>query len=265
MLRTNHGCWSCRVRRQKCDETKPFCMTCTSRNITCYGYGRKPDWLDGGHQERVVASKLKRQVADNRRRKRQGGVSLGSNPLRTHESHHVSSNNSDENDDLQISGTIEIPIAATHTSEQLSLTSEFPSVRLGRLTKYREVELIMHYMDTVFPLQFHFHVPDARGRGWLLWLLVQSGPLYHAALSLSALHQSIHMTIQFRSSHAELAGYHAQALKDLRQFLQTIQENNVKDEENTKIEILSCGVSLISFEVRNFFFLFLTNYCTFWG
>lgn len=110
----------------------------------------------------------------------------------------------------------------------------------------------MHYMDAVFPLQFRFHVPDAKGRGWLLWLLVQSGPLYHAALSLSALHQSIRMSGEFINSYAELAGYHAQALTDLRQFLQQIQENNDTDEKSRKIEVLSCGVSLISFEVFSF-------------
>jgi hypothetical protein len=252
MLRTNHGCWSCRIRRQKCDETRPFCKTCTSRNITCYGYGKKPDWLDGGHQERIVANNLKRQVADNLRRKRQERASLIlNNQVVSHESHFVSSNDMDEFVDQTVSGTIRIPTTDAHTSEQLLLSSESPSLGPGHLTSYREAELTMHYMDVVFPLQFRFHVPDARGRGWLLWLLVQSRPLYHAALSLSALHQSIYMPIQFESSYAELAGYHAQTLKDLRRFLQTIQENNMQDEKNRKIEILSCGVSLISFEVES--------------
>jgi hypothetical protein len=115
----------------------------------------------------------------------------------------------DEIVDQTVSGTIRIPTTDAHTSEQLLLSSESPSLGPGRLTSYREAELIMHYMDAVFPLQFRIHVPDARGRGWLLWLLVQSGPLYHAALSLSAFHQSIYMPIQFKSSYAELAGYHA--------------------------------------------------------
>lgn len=61
-----------------------------------------------------------------------------------------------------------------------------------------------------------------------------------------------YMPTGFRSSYAELAGYHAQVLSDLRQFLQNIQEDNTKDERSRKFELLSCGVSLISFKVSIF-------------
>jgi hypothetical protein len=152
---------------------------------------------------------LKRQIADNLRRKRQGDASFHPNQVVSYDSHYVSSNDNDEIVDHKVLGTIGILTTDTHTNEQLSLSTESPSVVPERLTSYREAELIMHYMDAVFPLQFRFYIPEARGRGWLLWLLVQSRPLYHAALSLSALHQSIYMPIQFKSSYAELAGYHA--------------------------------------------------------
>lgn len=206
--------------------------------------------MDGGDQERIAANNLKRQVADNRKRKREEGASANSDSLQvaSHENH-------DTNDEIvgsEMPGNIESSMTNTHTSLPRASMSASSHVVPERLTSYREAELIMHYMDAVFPLQFRFHVPDARGRGWLLWLLVQSGPLYHAALSLSALHQSIYMPTQFQSSYAELAGYHAQALRDLRQFLQNIQEDNTNDERSRKIEILSCGVSLISFEVISF-------------
>lgn len=207
--------------------------------------------MDGGDQERIVTDTLKRQVADNRKRKRQEETSTNSESLQVEavESQDALLGNNDKINGAERPGTHESSVNGIHVGVQPPLMSGQSPKGPERLTSYREAELIMHYMDAVFPLQFRFHVPDTRGRGWLLWLLVQSGPLYHAALSLSALHQSIYMPMQFQSSYAELAGYHAQALSDLRQFLQNIQEDNTKDEGNRKIELLSCGVSLISFEV----------------
>jgi C6 transcription factor Pro1 len=243
MLRSNHGCWSCRIRRKKCDETKPVCTTCTSRNITCHGYGSKPEWLDGGDQEKLIARDLKNQIADNLRKNRKRKTSRNRDPSRAYAGDSSRLGNAP--------GVMHGALALDTNPIKLpfsSLTATSSTVS-ERLSSYREAELIMHYMDAVFPLQFRFHVPDPKGRGWLLWLLVQSGPLYHAALSLSALHQSIRMSGEFRNSYTELANYHAQALTDLRQFIQRIQDNNDTDERSRKIEVLSCGVSLISFEV----------------
>ncbi|KAL2316154.1 Transcriptional regulatory protein moc3 [Schizosaccharomyces pombe] len=36
--RTKTGCLTCRRRRIKCDETKPFCLNCTKTNRECEGY-----------------------------------------------------------------------------------------------------------------------------------------------------------------------------------------------------------------------------------
>jgi len=109
----------------------------------------------------------------------------------------------------------------------------------------------MYYFDFVFPLQFRFHTRDLNrgGRGWLLWLLVKTGPLYHAALSLSALHQFVLRFHDQGDKYAELHEYHTHALRDLQLFLQRSQVSGGVDERSRQIEILACGVSLISFEV----------------
>ena len=44
-IRSTKGCWSCRLRKKKCDERHPVCVACASLNITCYGYGQKPGWM----------------------------------------------------------------------------------------------------------------------------------------------------------------------------------------------------------------------------
>ncbi|WAO91384.1 Hypothetical protein NCS54_00885100 [Fusarium falciforme] len=37
--RSRSGCWTCRSRHQKCDETKPACLNCRIRGAECGGYG----------------------------------------------------------------------------------------------------------------------------------------------------------------------------------------------------------------------------------
>ena len=69
LLRSKHGCWTCRLRKKKCDENQPRCAICESLSITCYGFGVKPDWMDGGEKERAVANSIKEIVKHTSRRK----------------------------------------------------------------------------------------------------------------------------------------------------------------------------------------------------
>jgi hypothetical protein len=68
-LRSKHGCWTCRLRKKKCDEVRPHCATCASLTITCYGYGSKPDWMDNGEKEKAIANSLRETVKHTSRRK----------------------------------------------------------------------------------------------------------------------------------------------------------------------------------------------------
>ena len=68
-LRSKHGCWTCRLRKKKCDERQPGCAVCELLCITCYGFGDKPEWMDGGEKERVVANGIKEIVKHTSRRK----------------------------------------------------------------------------------------------------------------------------------------------------------------------------------------------------
>ena len=42
LLRTKTGCLTCRIRRVKCDETKPLCVRCTKTGRQCDGYSSTP-------------------------------------------------------------------------------------------------------------------------------------------------------------------------------------------------------------------------------
>lgn len=44
--RNRAGCWTCRARRKKCDETRPQCTTCCKLGLDCEGYGLRLKWGD---------------------------------------------------------------------------------------------------------------------------------------------------------------------------------------------------------------------------
>ncbi|KAF1836435.1 hypothetical protein BDW02DRAFT_546039 [Decorospora gaudefroyi] len=61
--RSNNGCWTCRLRRKKCDEIRPFCSPCMSLDLECHGYGPRPVWMDNGVLQKAQAARLKRLVS----------------------------------------------------------------------------------------------------------------------------------------------------------------------------------------------------------
>ncbi|KAJ9143368.1 Zn(2)-Cys(6) zinc finger domain protein [Pleurostoma richardsiae] len=74
--RSKSGCWTCRLRRKKCNEGGPPCSNCEARDIFCHGYGPKPAWKDKGDKEREEATRLQLQA----RRRRRGSSAATANP-----------------------------------------------------------------------------------------------------------------------------------------------------------------------------------------
>ncbi|KAN0095386.1 Fungal specific transcription factor domain containing protein [Hyaloscypha variabilis] len=66
--RSRLGCWTCRLRRKKCDERRPECATCEGLGIACHGYGQRPEWMDGGEKEKAAAAETRRQIKSAARR-----------------------------------------------------------------------------------------------------------------------------------------------------------------------------------------------------
>ena len=56
------GCWTCRVRRKRCEDISGRCATCTRLGLACDGYGPKPHWVDGGDRERLRRQELKTAI-----------------------------------------------------------------------------------------------------------------------------------------------------------------------------------------------------------
>ena len=69
-MRSFSGCWTCRLRRKKCDENHPLCDACAALHITCYYDQDKPEWMDGGVRQKEITERLKREVRGKAHRHR---------------------------------------------------------------------------------------------------------------------------------------------------------------------------------------------------
>ncbi|KAL3963413.1 hypothetical protein ACCO45_000417 [Purpureocillium lilacinum] len=204
MNRSPNGCWTCRIRHRKCDEVSPACRECTDRGITCHGYGRKPAWVDDATRLREELARIKRAVNDNfrrtRRKQQQRRRSSGSVPQ-----------------DHEPSPAVAAPTPSAITAVGTGASHE---------TSFREAQLLIHYLDYIFPMQYPYYRDDPAlgGRGWLFWLLMKRGPLHQAVLTLAALHHHVEFAHAperegSEDRDSELLGYHTNALQRLRQVI----------------------------------------------
>lgn len=256
--RSAFGCWTCRVRKKKCDETYPLCLSCGTRGITCYGYGPKPDWMGGSEKEKKIVDELKRTIKERQKQKR-----LSSARIPPQYATPISPKNDVANNQRGPSPSVTAPPVTIGPSDfrvncyaiDSTGINSAPSPCRSRYGEPKEFEttLLMNYLDHVFPIQFNCYTPPVTslGRGWLLALLTRTKPLYHAALSLSALHMhSILLKMGQKTCSdihwEEMKRHHSLAFKELQ-----VQIAGLKDCRNLKstIETLACVIQLICFEV----------------
>jgi len=269
--RSRGACWTCRLRRKKCDESTPACLACTSVSIPCYGYDRNPAWADGGPKQKAKAGELRiiiRETAKTRRHQKRQDSDSGTA--------HGEIGGSNENHESSLHQQItqpgipgsknllkdinsespDTPPLEVHT---LSISKPDPSSRWlapSTLEGDCQANLLMHYLDVVFPSQFPFYnpTPEEGGRGWLLIMIVRTKPLYHAALSTAAYHlqtqnsQPKCFDLKVPEKGAE-DNLHSLAIKELRLYLGAFQHHHEAQSLERNIEVLICIVLLVSLEV----------------
>lgn len=285
--RSDLGCWTCRIRRKKCDENRQACDVCRLLQIHCYGYGQKPSWMDGGREEKLEIERIKRTVKKNRQHRRRYNDTTtvtdrnlaGERRTTTNDRPSTGSGPKNYNLDNPIASSGLIPIVKP-SSTSIQRKGEEPSKScaadgfhghaekcaqilclqcgLSTISDSRnesEANLLMHYLDVVFPLLFRFYNPlvSEGGRGWLLMILLRTKPLFHAALSLSAQHaQKLTTATEADEGHdplSELTRHHILALTELRGHIDCLKLPEGNMTTKTQVEILACIIHLISFEV----------------
>ena len=199
--RSKGACWTCKLRRKKCDEGQVVCSTCTSTGVPCFGYELKPQWADGGPRQRAKEEELRiiiRELASLKRQAQRKQVVAhddsqdvekfqenfsGAQP-ESHELDRDRAANNGQSNGHSRQGQDLIPFANLDT---LEVAERKQSWTVDLLEYDSQANLLMYYLDVVFPGQFPFYDPAPLdgGRGWLLLIILRTKPLYHAALSMA--------------------------------------------------------------------------------
>ncbi|KAH8799337.1 hypothetical protein F5884DRAFT_869130 [Xylogone sp. PMI_703] len=271
--RSLNGCWTCRLRRKKCDEMQPSCLICKSSDLCCDGYGGVPSWKDGHLKESQYLAMVKSRVKENFRRRCQ----LRSQGKRLAHSNSGFGNHSQVMEVPNNASTIlfdkpaaSISIPPLASSDPLidiesdsDSNTDMSSTKRQQLnndqrehnlwnTKARELELVMYYIDSVFYIQFRFYssasVSDRRG--WLYVLLHEVKPFYNACISLSSYADAL--------LHSELAAEKETKLRESNEYvsrtlteLHTRLQSQLQDATPSKdvIATVMCIIQLLSLEV----------------
>ncbi|KAJ6084857.1 hypothetical protein N7499_004486 [Penicillium canescens] len=259
------GCWTCRIRHLKCDMHIPSCKECSDRHVHCHGYGPKPTWMDGASEEQKERQRIKAAINENFRRvkKMQGrarrrargafsGIVGNANKRRSAKGNdHAASAFVFAIIELENHDTSQVTSHDHDEALQSRTDSGNQHFEPGDGLDSREACLLMHYLDQVFPWQFPYHCSRSRlgNRGWLFLLLIKRGPLYHAVLSLSSLHQAAILGTEEEFQQKQKAfEHHSRALRELCDIMSE-KGDKLLDDHPQLAEFLACSFMLISFEV----------------
>jgi hypothetical protein len=209
----NQGCWTCKLRRKRCNEGHPKCHDCESLEIDCK-YGAKPSWMDGADRQKQKATMLKEEIKRKAAQKREKahvsnratdqtagrGFDIISDVTFAGDVLNVRSTASDltgqQRDDLQRARTLVASLPWGHQHDDRSETLDQASAS--------EMNFIMKYLDFFFPAIFPYYQPHVfdSGRTWLLTTLRKSKIAYHAVLGLACYYFTMTLTdVETGSEH----------------------------------------------------------------
>lgn len=204
-VRSQSGCYTCRLRRKKCDERRPVCSGCAALEITCHFGDLKPDWMDGGPKQKEMAefvkSQVKKQASQRRDRKYLEMLETGTRKVSlTDEPPAKSSELERGYTSTSAPSTKESPnshgsasTAATSPPEvpwhnQVFRASSSSDVQ-AEFERSADIHYACMYLDYVFPHLFPHYRPHilVGGRGWVLDVLQSNNKsLYHITVSLAS-------------------------------------------------------------------------------
>lgn len=80
--RSRNGCWTCRARRKKCDETQPYCLACKSLGLACAGYSsRRPCFMEDPVECQKYKAEVSSQIKQFKRLKKSSIAILSSSEV----------------------------------------------------------------------------------------------------------------------------------------------------------------------------------------
>lgn len=277
-LRSVDGCWTCRVRRKKCSETRPVCDECRALRITCHFQKEKPDWADGGVKQKAMMDKIKADVkaqAHAGRRPWQERAAaprgLDGPPLAAgaDELDHStpSSGTRTTGSDAGIAGYragTESTSDAEGGSHWISPTdAAWPGTGRTRVAhptraQDKELHLLMMYVDYIFPYLFpHYRPPMlAGGRRWIVHVLESNKSVNHSAMSLAGYFCAVAIT-NGDKVHEEcttvMAGEVGQqvclGLQELQKDLEIVNARNRQAGTEERLVVMQGILQMLCFDV----------------
>jgi hypothetical protein len=168
------ACWTCRLRRKKCNRGRPLCSTCAELGIECHYSVSRPEWMDGSEKQTDMARTIKAQVKQSTAARRQGNFTVQVfSSARSRLGPQISVAERDSTTESPLRAEI---IGNNSTSTSFSTADETDNF------------FVALYLDTVFPFLFPWYQPStlSGGRSWLLALLKANRAIFHTAVSISS-------------------------------------------------------------------------------
>ncbi|KAF2691248.1 hypothetical protein K458DRAFT_438898 [Lentithecium fluviatile CBS 122367] len=259
-MRTSNGCWTCRLRRKKCDEYRPICHACAALDITChFDQDNKPDWMDSGVKQEEMAEKLKSEIKENARRRR--GVRVYAPGQRKSASDASAEERSiplrDVSMDLDtpvcdvLQATSDIHSNGTEPSPDQ--TASKPQRACSKIAFERsDTVLLAFYLENLLPFLFPFYRPSLLegGRAWIFELMISSPVVRQATLCQSSYFFSLARgTTNHEAVWNEVLSQTTDALGVLRHALQVIEGSGVGEHLHGAVRIMASIMQMQRFEI----------------
>ncbi|KAF1841394.1 uncharacterized protein K460DRAFT_379483 [Cucurbitaria berberidis CBS 394.84] len=266
-----NGCWTCRLRRKKCDETRPVCDACSALHIVCHFDQDKPEWMDGGVRQEEMAERVKSEVKEKgylRREERAVHVSVDQ----------VSAAEATIDDVEMIfpiaPKCLPNPICASSRTTDTRSNGAEPYTEASTTSPLRPVDclllekdpkesmilggsdtiLLMFYLEYLLPLLFPFYRPSVLegGRAWILEMMTRSPVIRQTAFCQSSYFFSLARGTGDGDGDVHWETLLAQtrdAFEMLRQALRIIDGAGIAEHLHGAVRILASIMQVQRFEV----------------
>ena len=195
-MKNAHGCWTCRLRRKKCDEKKPVCGACGTLDIRChYEQDKKPEWMNGGLKQVEMSEQVKREIKIKARQRRgepvfQISSELTIAPPNLPKVPADSINNLCKTTTVNHINTIEASSQASMLWLQQGLQPEYDSRNAHECREFEgsDTVLSLFYLEKVLPFLFPFYNPSLLegGKAWILEMIMRRPAFRQAILCQSS-------------------------------------------------------------------------------
>ncbi|KAK5992611.1 Pestheic acid cluster transcriptional regulator 3-like protein [Cladobotryum mycophilum] len=276
-VRSQSGCYTCRLRRKKCDERRPECHSCAALEITCYFEDAKPDWMDGGPRQKEMAEfvkqQVKKQASQRRDRKYLELLEAGTRKVNLNGSDDAAAavvvvDSSDKgyastsapstkespvsNISSSVNGGGSPPEAPWHSQSLAREEEDFHDMGSQANVHYTCI-----YLDYIFPHMFPHYRPHllGGGRGWVLDVLRSNDKsLYYITMSLAAYYFAIILSSRepghspcIRKMNSQLQSQMEMGLRELQREVSSL--GDIKSDPKDGLKVMESIIQLLIFEV----------------